>query len=113
MKSGLRTLGILTDLRNRPRHARPSPVRLGFPFRSLPTIFQIGMQPIFDFFRAQPVAVYGPAVAIILFIVVKSLLKVIGDGFGNSAPADFPYERAGIWRLGRVTGSLRRCAWQI
>jgi very-short-patch-repair endonuclease len=56
------------------------------------------MQPILDFFREQPMAVYGAAVAVILFIVVKTLLKVIGDGFGNSsgasAPTDFPYERA-------------------
>ena len=57
------------------------------------------MQPIFDFFREQPVALYGPAVAVILLIVVKSLLKFIGGGFGSSsaasAPADVPYERAG------------------
>lgn len=57
------------------------------------------MQLISDFFREQPMSLYGAVVAVILFIVVKTLLKVIGDGFGNSsgpsAPADFPYERAG------------------
>ena len=56
------------------------------------------MQPIFDFFREQPMALYGTIVAVILLTAVTTLLKVVGTGSGSpseaSAPTDFPYERA-------------------